>query len=111
LRNFKNIMTEKVYGNGYGTGVNDIHSEIPPIIHVHNKTPFDDYDTAVMMLKQKTINPGEIIIAYYKDPEAEDGISSLIATGPLVEGGDNDLFKSADEIDRLVTYFEGLIGS
>ena len=40
-------MVTKVYGNGDGTGVNDTNVEIPPIILVHNKTPFENYSAAV----------------------------------------------------------------
>lgn len=90
------MSIKKVYGNGDGVGVNDMHSELPPIILVHNKTPFPDYETAVAALKEKSINPGEIVIAYYLDPAAEDGLSTLIAVGPLTAGGNNDIFKNAD---------------
>ena len=92
-------MVTKVYGNGDGTGVNDTHVEIPPIILVHNKTPFEDYSAAVSAVEQKTINPGEIIIAYYKNPATADGLSAIIAVGPLTQGGKNDIFKNANKID------------
>ena len=102
-------MVTKVYGNGDGTGVNDTHVEIPPIILVHNKTPFENYSAAVSAVEQKTINPGEIIIAYYKNPATADGLSAIIAVGPLTQGGKNDIFKNAEEIDALVEYVSTLI--
>lgn len=105
-------MTEKILGTGMsGVGVNHIHNELPPIIHVHNKTPFDDYDAAVTALKTKILHPGEIVVVYYKDPTADDGISTLIATGPIQSGGYNEIFKNANEIDKLVDYLKGLINA
>ena len=98
-------MTEKILGTGLsGVGVNHIHTELPPVIHVHNKTPFDDYDAAVAALKTKILHPGEIVVVYYNDPTADDGISTLIATGPIQSGGYNEIFKNANEIDKLVEY-------
>jgi hypothetical protein len=103
-------MTEKILGTGLsGVGVNHVHTELPPVIHVHNKTPFDDYDAAVTALKTKILHPGEIVVVYYKDPTADDGISTLIATGPIQSGGYNEIFKNANEIDKLVEYLKGLI--
>ena len=94
-----------------GVGVNHVHTELPPVIHVHNKTPFDDYDAAVAALKTKILHPGEIVVVYYKDPTADDGISTLIATGPIQSGGYNEIFKNANEIDKLADYLKGLINA
>ena len=94
-----------------GVGVNHVHTELPPVIHVHNKIPFDDYDAAVAALKTKILHPGEIVVVYYKDPKTNDGISTLIATGPIQSGGYNEVFKNANEIDKLVDYLKGLINA
>ena len=99
-------MTDKKYGI---CDVNHIHREIPPVIHVHNKTPFSDYDTAVTELKKKILHPGEIVVVYYHDVTADDGISTVIATGPLQQGGYNEIFKNANQIDDLVNYLKDLI--
>ena len=99
-------MTDKKYGI---CDVNHIHREIPPVIHVHNKTPFSDYDTAVTELKKKILHPGEIVVVYYYDATADDGISTVIATGPLQQGGYNEIFKNANQIDDLVNYLKDLI--
>lgn len=102
-------MTNKVFGNGDGVGVNDTHVELPPIILVHNKTPFADYATAVSAVESKSINPGEIVIAYYTNPATADGLSALIAVGPLTSGAKNDIFKNAEEIDALAEYLQTLV--
>ena len=99
-------MTDKKYGI---CDVNHIHREIPPVIHVHNKTPFSDYDTAVTELKKNILHPGEIVVVYYHDATADDGISTVIATGPLQQGGYNEIFKNANQIDDLVIYLKDLI--
>jgi hypothetical protein len=102
-------MSKKIFGTS-GIGVND-HTELPPIIHVHNTEPFETYQDAVTALRQKILHPGEIVIVYYTDPTAEDGISSLIATGPLYQGGINEIFKSADQIDELVVYMRNQLAA
>ena len=97
-------MTKRIFGTS-GTGVNE-HTEIPPVIHVHNTEPFADYDAAKAALQQKILHPGEIAVVYYTDPGVEDGISSVVATGPLYQGGHNQVFKNADEIDSLAAYLK-----
>lgn len=82
--------------------INHVHREIPPVIHIHNKTPFDSYEAAINELKMKILHPGEIAIAYYYNPTADDGISSVIATGPLQQGGYNEIFKNASDIDYII---------
>ena len=44
-------MLKKILGAGSGIGVNDTHTEVPPVILVHNTEPFDDRDTAISALK------------------------------------------------------------
>ena len=82
--------------------INHEHREVPPVIHIHNKTPFANYETALDELKKKILHPGEIAVAYYYNPTADDGISTLIATGPIQQGGYNEIFKNAADIDQLV---------
>lgn len=91
--------------------INHEHREVPPVIHIHNKTPFANYDTAIDELKKKILHPGEIAIAYYYNPTADDGISTLIATGPIQQGGYNEIFKNAADIDKLVEDFNLKIDS
>ena len=43
-------MTEKYFGT---ENISHVHSELPPIIHVHNKVPFADYATAVSEIGKK----------------------------------------------------------
>lgn len=102
-------MTKRIFGTS-GTGVNE-HTEIPPVIHVHNTEPFADYDAARNALQQKILHPGEIAVVYYTDPGVEDGISSVVATGPLYQGGHNQVFKNADEIDALADYLKSQMAS
>lgn len=102
-------MTKRIFGTS-GTGVNE-HTEIPPVIHVHNTEPFADYDAARNALQQKILHPGEIAVVYYTDPGVEDGISSVVATGPLYQGGHNQVFKNADEIDALAEYLKDQMSS
>lgn len=101
-------MTNKILGTS-GTGVNHVHTETDPTILVHNTVPFENQEAAMAALKQKILHPGEIIVVYYNDPGADDGIASMIATGPLQSGGYNEVYKSAAEIDQLVVYLRGLI--
>ena len=101
-------MTDKKYGAG---SVNHIHTELPPVIHVHNKIPFADYETAVAELENKILHPGELVVVYYKDATADDGISTLIGAGPIQEGGYNEIFKNAKQIDDLVDYLSNLINA
>ena len=99
-------MTEKYFGT---ENISHVHSELPPIIHVHNKVPFEDYATAVSEVGKKILHPGEIVIVYYKDSAAEDGVSTIIATGPINQDGRNEIFKNANQIDELVEYLKQLI--
>lgn len=48
-------------------------------------------------------------MVYYVDAGADDGISSLIATGPLYQGGQNEIFSSAAQIDALAAYLKAQI--
>ena len=102
-------MLKKILGAGSGVGVNDTHTEVPPVILVHNTEPFDDRDTAISALKQKILHPGEVAVVYYVDAGADDGVSSIIATGPLYQGGQNEIFSSASQIDDLAEYLKAQI--
>ena len=48
-------------------------------------------------------------MVYYVDAGADDGISSLIATGPLYQGGQNEIYSSASQIDDLAVYLKAQI--
>ena len=97
-------MTKKILGASSGTGVNHVHSEVPPVILIHNKNPFASREEALTAIEQKAIRPGELVVAYYTDPGADDGITTLLVAGPLVQGGKNEIFKNAEEIDLLAAH-------
>ena len=96
-------MTKKILGASSGTGVNHIHSEVPVIL-IHNKNPFASREEALTAIAQKAIRPGELVVAYYTDPGADDGMTTLLVAGPLVQGGKNKIFKDAEEIDQLAAH-------
>ena len=52
-------MTEKYFGT---ENISHVHSELPPIIHVHNKVPFEDYATAVSEVGKKIHIPDASLI-------------------------------------------------
>ena len=82
-----------------------------PVIIIHNKTAFADYDTAMTSLNAKTLSAGELAIVYYLDATAAGGISCIIAAGPIEEGGTKQIFKNANQIDELATYLQNQINA
>jgi hypothetical protein len=99
-------MTDKLCT---GCNLNHIHNESNGLIAVHNKVVFENWNEAEIAIKSKILHPGEIMVCYYRDPEADDAIASVIVTGPIQQGGYNEVFKSAHQIDDLVDYFNRLI--
>lgn len=99
-------MNNKIYGCDCDS---HMYENQPPIIHVHNDTPFEDYNAALTALKGTILHPGEIIVAYYYDVAADDNVSAIIATGPIQQGGSNEIFKNAQQIEDLAEYLKNLI--
>ena len=101
-------MNNKIYGCDCDS---HMYENQPPIIHVHNDTPFEDYNAALTALKGTILHPGEIIVAYYYDVAADDNVSAIIATGPIQQGGSNEIFKNAQQIEDLAEYLKNIINA
>ena len=82
-----------------------------PLIHVHNRVPFANYESAVAEIEQKVLNPGEIAIVYYYDSSKTHGVAAMVVTGPITVGGDNEIFRNANDIDALVKRVEEMISA
>lgn len=61
----------------------------------YNRYPFASYDEAVNNLKQKSLQPGEMAIAYYFDQDSIIGINAALAFGNLKKQ-ENIIFKNPE---------------
>ena len=66
----KNVLGSSTTVSNASVNCNDI-----PVIHVHNRVPFANYEAAVEEIEQKVLHPGECAIVYYYDSAKPHGIA------------------------------------
>lgn len=77
-------------------------------INQYNRYPFKSYEDAVTNLKMKTLQPGEMAVAYYFDQNTVIGINAVFAFGNLKRTG-NIIFKNGDMFDNQMDHVNHIV--
>lgn len=65
-------------------------------LHSYNRYPFGSFSEAVNNMKQKSLQPGEIAIAYYFDNDSILGINAVLGIGNL-KNAQNIIFTNSEQ--------------
>lgn len=70
-------------------------------INAYNRYPFADLAEAMHNAKLKQLQPGEMAVCYYFDPETVIGINAILAIGNLRKGGNLIFENIAPQMDKF----------